>query len=76
MWYNIENYTINLSSVELIERTGKRINFYRVVRGKEETDGSGYTRYPTSYLKVFDFTFESEEIAQTKFTEINSFLCS
>lgn len=71
MWYTIDNYLINLSLIDVIEKLGKTISFYRVLPGEESSDYS-YSKLSAKYLKIFSFTFDSEEIAQENFFNTRS----
>ena len=75
MWYSIANYLINLSLIDTIEKVGKTISFYRVIPGEESSDYS-YSKLSVKYLKVFSYTFDSEELAQKTFSNIQSRLIS
>ena len=73
MWYSIDDYMINLSKVNLIQRSVKTLNFFRVVHTKTN-NGNVYNRVEAGYLTVFSYTFYKEEECLKEFKKLNSIL--
>lgn len=73
MWYSIDNYMVDLSKIDLIQKSGKTINFFRVVHAKTN-EGNVYNRVEAGYLTIFCYNFLSEEECLKELKKINSLL--
>ena len=73
MWYSIDDYVVNLSKVDLIQRSVKTLHFFRVVHAKTN-NGNVYNRIEAGYLTVFCYTYYNEEECLKELKKINSLL--
>lgn len=73
MWYKIDNYVVDLSKVDLIQRSVKTLHFFRVIHAKTN-EGNVYNTVEAGYLPVFSYNFFSEEECLKEFKKINSLL--
>lgn len=73
MWYSYENYIVNLSKVDTVYLSGKTLDCYRVIKGKE-CSKHAYKSFEATELTIFQYTYESDEVALQEFEKIKSIL--